>query len=442
MKNIFTKILKSSQIITKNIEKYNVDWMNKFHGKAQTILLPSNTTDVSNILKTCNSNKIPIHIQGGNTGLVGGAVASNAEVLMSMEKLNKIKNFCDKRGVIHCQSGCILQTLDEHVNEKGWLMPLDLGAKGSCQIGGNIATNAGGIRFYKYGSLHQNVLGMKVVLPNGDIYNDTQGFHKNNTGYHIRNLMIGAEGTLGVVTECQLKLQKSKPSIKGMLFSLNNLEQLSKLIELSTNTLQDFIYAFELMDKKSLILHQKHSSNLPISIGNFNVLIETQFTDDDYHQSVLDKFFENCMENELIEDGIVTNNESQLNQLWAIREGITENLSKEPKNLYKFDISIKLNDIHTLQQKLKDYDTYFFGHVLDENIHLNILNEGSNDQIENIVYNLVNELNGSISAEHGIGIMKKKYLHQYDTKNQIQILKDIKKTFDPNNILNPGLIIN
>jgi FAD/FMN-containing dehydrogenase len=442
MKNIFTKILKSSQIITKNIEKYNVDWMNKFHGKAQTILLPSNTTDVSNILKTCNSNKIPIHIQGGNTGLVGGAVASNAEVLMSMEKLNKIKNFCDKRGVIHCQSGCILQVLDEHVNEKGWIMPLDLGAKGSCQIGGNIATNAGGIRFYKYGSLHQNVLGMKVVLPNGDIYNDTQGFHKNNTGYHIRNLMIGAEGTLGVVTECQLKLQKSKPSIKGMLFSLNNLEQLSKLIELSTNTLQDFIYAFELMDKKSLILHQKHSSNLPISIGNFNVLIETQFTDDDYHQSVLDKFFENCMENELIEDGTVTNNESQLNQLWAIREGITENLSKEPKNLYKFDISIKLNDIHTLQQKLKDYDTYFFGHVLDENIHLNILNEGSNDQIENIVYNLVNELNGSISAEHGIGIMKKKYLHQYDTKNQIQILKDIKKTFDPNNILNPGLIIN
>lgn len=442
MKNIFTKILKSSQIITKNIEKYNVDWMNKFHGKAQTILLPSNTTDVSNILKTCNSNKIPIHIQGGNTGLVGGAVASNAKVLMSMEKLNKIKNFCDKRGVIHCQSGCILQVLDEHVNEKGWIMPLDLGAKGSCQIGGNIATNAGGIRFYKYGSLHQNVLGMKVVLPNGDIYNDTQGFHKNNTGYHIRNLMIGAEGTLGVVTECQLKLQKSKPSIKGMLFSLNNLEQLSKLIELSTNTLQDFIYAFELMDKKSLILHQKYSSNLPISIGNFNVLIETQFTDDDYHQSVLDKFFENCMENELIEDGTVTNNESQLNQLWAIREGITENLSKEPKNLYKFDISIKLNDIHTLQQKLKDYDTYFFGHVLDENIHLNILNEGSNDQIENIVYNLVNELNGSISAEHGIGIMKKKYLHQYDTKNQIQILKDIKKTFDPNNILNPGLIIN
>ena len=209
MKSIFTKILKSNQIITKNIEKYNVDWMNKFHGKAQTILLPSNTKDVSNILKTCNSNNIPIHIQGGNTGLVGGAVASNAEVLMSMEKLNKIKNFCSKRGVIHCQSGCILQVLDEHVNEKGWIMPLDLGAKGSCQIGGNIATNAGGIRFYKYGSLHQNVLGMKVVLPNGDIYNDTQGFYKNNTGYHIKNLMIGSEGTLGVVTECQLKLQKS-----------------------------------------------------------------------------------------------------------------------------------------------------------------------------------------------------------------------------------------
>ena len=288
----------------------------------------------------------------------------------------------------------------------------------------------------------KNVLGMKVVLPNGDIYNDTQGFYKNNTGYHIKNLMIGAEGTLGVVTECQLKLQKSKPSVKGMLFSLNNLEQLSKLIELSTNTLQDFISAFELMDKKSLILHQKHFSNLPISIGNFNVLIETQFTDDDYHQSVLDKFFENCMENELIEDGTVTNNETQLNQLWSIREGITENLSKEPKSLYKFDISIKLNDIHTLQQKLKDYDTYFFGHVLDENIHLNILNDGSNNQIENIVYNLVNELNGSISAEHGIGIMKKKYLHQYDTKNQIQLLKDIKKTFDPNNILNPGLITN
>ena len=195
------------------------------------------------------------------------------------------------------------------------------------------------------------------------------------------------------------------------------------------------------MDKKSLILHQKYFSNLPISLGNFNVLIETQFTDDDYHQSVLDKFFENCMENELIEDGIVTNNESQLSQLWAIREGITENLSKEPKSLYKFDISIKLNDIDTLQQKLKDYDTYFFGHVLDENIHLNILNEGSNNEIENIVYNLVNELNGSISAEHGIGIMKKKYLHEYDTKNQIQLLKDIKKTFDPNNILNPGLII-
>ena len=138
--------------------------MNKFYGKAQTILLPSNTRDVSNILKTCNSNKIPIHIQGGNTGLVGGAVASNAEVLMSMEKLNKIKNFCYKRGVIHCQSGCILQVLDEHVNEKGWIMPLDLGAKGSCQIGGNIATNAGGIRFFKYGSLHQNIVGIKAII--------------------------------------------------------------------------------------------------------------------------------------------------------------------------------------------------------------------------------------------------------------------------------------
>lgn len=446
MKKFFDNILKKNQIVTKNIEKYNIDWMKKYNGKANTVLLPKNTKDVSNIMKICNTNNIKVHVQGGNTGLVGGSIAQDSEVLISMEKLNNIKNFCNINGIIHCESGSILQELDEYVSKSNWQMPLDLGAKGSCQIGGNIATNAGGLRVYKYGLLHNNIIGMKVVLPNGDIYNDTQGFIKNNTGYNLKNLMIGSEGTLGIITECQLKLYKKRSSTKVLLLSLEKFDSLLKLIDLTKNNIDDFVSAFELIDRRCMILHQKHNNQLPITMDNYNVLIETQSFDEDYHNNVLEDFFNKCMELDLINDGIVSNNETQLKNIWNIRENITEHLSKENKHLYKYDISIKLSDLEILRRKLNSYETFIFGHILDENIHLNILENNhiipnKNSNISDIVYSIVNELNGSISAEHGIGFSKKKYLKQYDIKNQNKLLKDVKKCFDPNNILNSGVLI-
>ena len=268
-----------------------------------------------------------------------------------------------------------------------------------------------------------------------------KGFMKDNTGYHIKNLLIGSEGTLGIITECKIKLQRKNNSINGMILSLNNIDKLNDLITYSHDYLGNIIYAYELIDKKCLDLHKKHGKELPINYDNFNILIETQSNDDKYHQDILDNFFQICMDNEIISDGFLAYNDTQLKNLWILRESITENLSKENKFLYKFDISIKLNDLIKLKKSLTEYDHYIFGHIFDENIHLNILTDKQDDIIEDKIYKLVSDLNGSISAEHGIGIMKKKYLELYDSKNQLNLLKKIKKIFDPHNILNPGVLL-
>lgn len=409
---------------------------------------------MSKILKYCYSNDTKCVVQSGNTSLVAGSVPIENEVIISMKKMNKIIELDPNSGVLECESGCILQDLELFANEQNRIIPYDLGAKGSCLIGGNLATNAGGLRFIKYGPLHGNVLGLEVVLPNGDIIDLMSKMRKDNTGYHLRHLFIGSEGTLGIITKVSILCPMKFRNRIATLLSLKSFDRLLQIYRIIQTEFNEYLSCFEMMDLSS-IEAVVHNLDYPHPLQEpypFYVMFEFSTNDQQYLENRLFDLFERLTKDSIILNGtFVTDAESQKYQkLKAYRELITEGLKKDG-HAYKYDISLPLNVyyevVEVMRKRLQHSNctrVCGYGHIGDGNLHFNVTSKTYDqdilNQIEPFLYEYVSKHRGSISAEHGIGFKKKDYLSYSKSAEAIQLMKQIKQLFDSKQILNPNKI--
>jgi len=449
----FEIILGENNVIkdSNELKKYNTDWLNLFIGSSKVVLNPKTTTEVSKILSYCNSQRIGVTPQGGNTSLCGGSVPVFDEVILNFQKMNKIINFDPISSTLHCEAGCILQTLNEFVEKQGFTMPIDLGAKGSCFIGGNLSTNAGGIHFVQHGSLRSNCKGIKAVIADGTVIENMLPLPKNNTGYDLKQLFIGSEGTLGVITECLIHCPRKLKFSEVALIGVNKFEDVIKIYQLSKNIIGNNLSAIEFFDSDSLKLIEKHTANRsPINKQYpFYILIESSSNTDD-NKDALQKLFEK-IELDSDFDGIISEGENQFKKIWEIREDLGAVTVKEGITL-SYDFSLNLKDFYKLvdmtRETLKGHPVVVtgFGHIGDYNLHLMVsYNKSVKDEefkkIESImepwIFNKLGEFKGSISAEHGVGLHKIDYLNLTQQDTSINLMKSLKRVMDPNNILNP-----
>lgn len=431
----------------------NVDWMGKYKGASQLLLLPKSTNEVSKILAYCDSRRLAVVPQGGNTGLVGGSVPVHDEVIVNLGGMDKIVSFDNVNGILTCEAGCVLENLSTFVENEGFIMPLDLGAKGSCQIGGNISTNAGGLRFIRYGSLHGNVLGLEVVLANGTVLDMLTTLRKDNTGYDLKHLFVGSEGSLGIVTKVAILTPAKLPSTNVAFLSCNDYMSCQKLLLAARRSLGEIISAFEFMDRQCIDLAMTHLEGVHNPLPNlpykFYVLIETTGSDESYDKAKLEAFLLRSMEDGLVTDGVIAQDISQASNFWRIREGISE-ASVKVGAVYKYDLSIPVEKLYDIVEEMRSRvgdmaEVLGYGHLGDGNLHLNILSSKYSDnilaQIEPFVYEWTAGHRGSISAEHGLGLMKAEKIHYSKSPEAVQLMASIKKLIDPNSILNPYKVL-
>ncbi|PBP27551.1 D-lactate dehydrogenase 2 [Diplocarpon rosae] len=447
-----------SRDATGDIEPFNGDWMRKYKGHTKLVLRPESTEEVSQALKYCNDNMLAVVPQGGNSGLVGGSVPVFDEIVINMSRMNGIRSFDEVSGTLVVDAGVILEVADNYLAEKGYIFPLDLGAKGSCHIGGNVATNAGGLRLLRYGSLHGNVLGIEAVLPDGTIVDDLSKLRKNNTGYDLKQLFIGGEGTIGIITGISIICPQRSKAINVAFFGLKSYENVQQAFKEAKGQLSEILSAFELMDQQSQDLVRKVTKNKrPLENEYpFYCLIETSGSNAEHDNEKLEKFLEHVMEKEIILDGVLAQDETQAKALWGWREGISECLGHWG-GVYKYDVSIPINELYALVEDTKAkiqgsglmgetsehpvVDVVGYGHMGDSNLHLNVAVRRYDKRVEEVlepfVYEWIAKRNGSISAEHGLGLAKKNYIGYSRSDTMIKLMRQIKELYDPNGIMNP-----
>lgn len=435
-----------------DIEPFNSDWMRKYRGHCQLVLKPGSTADVSKILSYCNKNGLAVVPQGGNTGLVGGSVPVFDEIVINMSRMNQIIEFDEVSGTLVADAGCILEVADHFLAGKGYIFPLDLGAKGSCQIGGNLSTNAGGLRLLRYGSLHGTVLGVEAVLPDGTVVDDLCKLRKNNTGYDLKQLFIGAEGTLGIITKISIQCPQRPKAQNVAFFGIESYELAQQAFREAKGQLSEILSAFELMDGRSQELVRSVTKNKKPLEGEypFYCLVETSGSNAEHDSAKLETFLEDVMEKGIVADGTVAQDETQVKALWGWREGITESLS-HLGGTYKYDVSIPLAEMYQLVEDtrarvdaeglLGDTDEHpvravvGYGHMGDSNLHLNVSTRRFDKRVEKclepFVYEWIQARQGSISAEHGLGLQKKKYIHYSRNETTVKLMRSVKALFDP-----------
>ncbi|KAJ3567364.1 hypothetical protein NP233_g6408 [Leucocoprinus birnbaumii] len=423
--------------------------MGRFRGSSTTVLKPKTTKQVSEILKWCNERRIGVVPQGGNTGLVGGSVPVKDELVLSLSNMNQVREFDPVSGILVADAGCILQTLTDYVAPHNHIMPIDLGAKGSCQIGGNVATNAGGLRLLRYGSLHGTVLGLEVVLPDGTVLDQLTTLRKDNTGYDIKQLFIGAEGTLGVITGVSILTPPAPQASNNVILVLPSFQNVLPLYQTVKRQLSEILSAFEFIDRTAYDLAVKHGQGRALSDEDIEgaecfVLVETSGGKREHDEEKLNTLLENLLEaeNPLINTGVLSQNPAQFSSLWALREGVTEAVSKEGKP-YKYDISVPLSSFKEVVDNTREHlrskgllhdkavkHVLGYGHVGDGNLHLNIVADSYlpeiQDALEPYIYEVVSSYRGSVSAEHGIGYQKTHALHYSKDEASIALMKKIK----------------
>lgn len=438
--------------------------MRKYSGRATTVLKPRNTQQVSKILKWCHEREIPVVPQGGNTGLVGGSIPLDEEVVISMANMNNVRSFDPVSGILVADAGCILQSLTDYVAPHNHIMPIDLGAKGSCHIGGNVSTNAGGLRLLRYGSLHGSVLGVEVVLPDGTILDQLTTLRKDNTGYDLKQLFIGSEGTLGIITGVSILTPPAPQASNNVILALPHFDNVRPLYQTVKRQLSEILSAFEFIDRTAYDLAVKHGQGRALNEEDVEgaqcfVLVETSGGRREHDEEKLNDLLETLLsaDQPLINTGVLAQNPAQFTSLWALREGVTEAVSKEGK-AYKYDISVPLSTFKEVVDNTRSHlrslgllredavkHVLGYGHVGDGNLHLNVIanayTQEIQDALEPFVYEIVASHRGSISAEHGIGSMKTHALHYSKDKVSLDLMKKIKEMFDPKGIMNPGKVI-
>ncbi len=430
------------------------DWSTEKGGMPRALVSPTTTDEVAAVMRLCHEHAVPVVPQGGRTGLAGGAIPSDGAVLLSLAAMNRIEEIDVASGLMVVGAGCILQTLQEAAMAAGRSLQIDLGARGSCQIGGNIATNAGGNRVIRYGMTRENVLGLEVVLADGTVLSMMNRMPKNNAALDLKHMFIGSEGILGVITRAVLRLQPGINGANAALVALPDFASAAALLAHAQKHLSSRITAFELMWNDYYAAVLKSTGRRPPLSTEYPLyaLVEMQGADPGADAESFQAMMESAAENELILDAVLAMSEREVLDFWALRDAVSELLA-ERATVISFDVSVPLSRIGdcvdalraALSDKFEGLQCLFFGHAGDSNIHLStgpiddIDPTGHN--IEALVYGIIRDFGGSVSAEHGIGVHKKPWLHYTRTPEELALMRSMKQMLDPKGILNPGKVL-
>jgi FAD/FMN-containing dehydrogenase len=437
-----------------------VEWRSKYHGHTPLLLKPQTTAETSAVLAICNETHTAIVPQGGNTGLVGGQIPLNGEVLLSLARMNKIRNVDASNASLVAEAGVILDEVHRAASNIGKFFPLSLASEGSCTIGGNLSTNAGGVDVLRYGSARNLVLGLEVVLPDGRVLDLMRSLHKDNTGYDLKQLFIGAEGTLGVITAATLKLYPAPASYETAFIAVRDPAAAVELLDRMQTATGGLVSAFELIPRIALELVLAHIPGTRDPLASpvpWYVLAEAISAGKVSLREAFQDTVAKAIEAGIVTDAAIATNETQRHDLWRLRENISEAQKREGASI-KHDISVPVKDIPAFLKKgmamvaamVPGVRPVPFGHLGDGNIHFNFsVPKGGDGEaflaqwsaVARAVHDLVNSFGGSISAEHGVGVMKRDDIVRYKSATEIDLMRTLKRTLDPNNILNPGKVV-
>lgn len=442
---------------------YLTDWRRRFTGHARAVLRPASTDEVAALVQLCVQHHVPIVPQGGNTGLVLGSVPdqSGTAVVLSLSRLNRIRAVDPINDTLTAEAGCTLNQVQQAAEAQNRLFPLSLASEGSCSIGGNLATNAGGTAVLRYGNTRELTLGLEVVTAQGEIWNGLRGLRKDNTGYDLRDLFVGSEGTLGIITAAVLKLFALPAARTTSLFALESVRDAIDLLAVARQHCDANLTGFELMSDFCLQLVERHFSTLRMPFSQrypHYVLLELSTAEPEaYAVAQLESLAEQALEKSLVKDVVVATSLSQTDSLWALREQISDAQGTEGKNI-KHDIALPISCIADF---IKDTDAELqrgfpgcrmvtFGHLGDGNLHYNVSAPlGQNDEsflreqaaVNRIVHDRVHHYGGSISAEHGLGALKRDEILRYKSGTEMAMMSAIKRALDPLNLMNPGKVV-
>ena len=439
-----------------SLDNWGKDWTKHFAPAPLAIVFPKTVEQVQAIVRFANEQKLALVPSGGRTGLSAAAVAANGEIVVSFDYMNQIGEFNAYDRTVVCQPGVVTAQLQQFAEEKGLYYPVDFASAGSSQIGGNIGTNAGGIKVIRYGMTRNWVAGLKVVTGTGELLELNRDLIKNATGYDLRQLFIGAEGTLGFVVEATMRLERAPKNLTAMVLGTPDFDSIMPVLHAFQDKLD--LTAFEFFSDK-VMAKIMGRGDVPAPFETecpFYALLEFEAISEDIANDAL-ATFEHCVEQGWVLDGVMSQSQQQLENLWKLREFISETISHWTP--YKNDISVTvgkvpafLHDIDNIVgEHYPDFEIVWFGHIGDGNLHLNILKPEnlSKDEffakcatVNKWVFEIVEKYNGSISAEHGVGMTKRDYLTYSRSPEEIAVMKAIKAVFDPNGIMNPGKIFN
>ncbi|WP_020202428.1 FAD-binding oxidoreductase [Cupriavidus sp. WS] len=436
--------------------RFRKDWYAPLGAPPLAVARPRGTAEVAAVLALCNRLGQPVVPQGGLTGLAGAATPQGGEVVLSLERMRGVEEIDAQAGTMTVLAGTTLQAAQDAAREAGWLLAVDLGARGSCQIGGNIATNAGGNRVIRYGMMRDQVLGLEAVLADGTVVSSLNKMQKNNAGYDVRQLFIGSEGTLGVITRAVLRLAPLPAATQTALCALAGYEDVVRLLRHAQRALSGRLSAFEVMwaDFYALVTTRVAGVRAPLPAGHpFYVLLDLQGNDSAQDAPVFEAMLESALEAGLIQDAAVAASHKEAASFWLLRDAVAEFPTMWTPSV-GFDVSVPIGRIGEFAETLRarvlaawpGAEMMHFGHVGDSNLHFGVrlpdmdAADFPEHDITDLAYGVVRDFQGSISAEHGVGFHKKPYLHCSRSPEELALMRLLKRSLDPNGILSPGRV--
>jgi FAD/FMN-containing dehydrogenase len=445
----FADIVGAAHVLTapEDTKPYFTDWRKQYSAPAECVVRPATTQEVAQVVALCARERVAVVPQGGNTGLVGGSVPTGArrEIVLALGRMNRIRALDILNDTVTVEAGCVLAAVQRAADEAGRLFPLSLAAEGSCQIGGNLSTNAGGVNVLRYGNAREQVLGLEVVLPDGRVWHGLRGLRKDNTGYDLKQLFLGAEGTLGVITAAVLRLYPKPAAVATAWIALDSPRTAVELLVALRERLGERISAFELVSRICLEAVLRHVPDLRDPLrGAAPWYVLAQFADSggapELHERVADALAER--------EAVLAQSGEQARSLWRIRESIPEAQFANVKH----DISVPISRIpdfvahagRDLKSSFPESEIYCFGHVGDGNLHYNVGPAGLLEQraaVNRIVYGVVERFGGSISAEHGLGQLKREDIRGHKPPLELELMRRLKEALDPDGVMNPGKVL-
>jgi FAD/FMN-containing dehydrogenase len=446
------------------MEPYVVDWRGVYRGTTTAVVRPATTDEVAAVVKLCAESGTPIVPQGGNTGMCMASVprADGNDIVLTLSRMNRIRQVDPLNNTLTAEAGVVLANIQTAAKDVERLFPLSLGAEGSCLIGGNLSTNAGGVNVLRYGNTRDLVLGLEVVLPDGRVWNGLRGLRKDNTGYDLKHLFVGAEGTLGIITAAVLKLFPRPSASATAWAAVKSPDAALELLALLRRHCGDRINAFELISRNCVELVLRHipGARDPLSAPH-DWYVLTELADSGAQEQLrkeLEVALEAAMDAGLVLDATLAESGAQSEALWRIRESIPEAARSEPGMLYRHDIAVAVSAIpafihearSALEQRFPGANVICFGHLGDGNLHYNAFVPGRSrsdaaardaHDVTDLVYDIVQRYSGSFSAEHGIGLAKVAELRRYKSEVELDLMRAIKRTLDPRGLMNPGKVL-